>query len=131
MVEDDDPMPLSLLVIPYFWLRLLAVRKPAAACSPCLWPKLFAVDAALLASESVTLDGSLRMLLAVLNAACFSAQVVPVLGAAVDGDDPACPGWSSFCRGRAVGSATVGGGASTRARDGDAIWRGGTGGEAV
>src|SRR5207253_2319255 len=67
---------------PYFVFRLLADCKPAATWSPCRSRKLFAVEAAVLASDSDTDLGSLRKLEAVFRAACFCAQEVPPLGVA-------------------------------------------------
>lgn len=73
-------------------------------------------------SDKDTLDGSLRKLLAVFSAACFSAHVVPVAGAPCDGFDMlANLDWSSpNCGDRLVSGA-----------GGVEFCRGGTGGDAV
>ncbi len=80
-VRLEDAKALTLPAIPYFWFSPFADFSPDATCSPCLCWKSFAVDAALLRSEADTLLGSSRRLLAVRRAACFSAHVVPVVGA--------------------------------------------------
>jgi hypothetical protein len=79
---DPEARLFTLPAIPYFWFKLLAVFHPAATCSPWRSRKLFAVEAALRASERVTLEGSLCRVFTVLRAACFSAHVVPVAGGA-------------------------------------------------
>lgn len=91
------------------------------------------MDAALRASESVTLEGSLRKLLAVLSAACFSAQVVPVAGGAEGvatwGEDVrmlAKRDWSSLSWEEGLRLGTAGGVVT----EGEAVRRGGRGGEA-
>ena len=49
--------PLNLSAIPYLLLILVAPLSPVATCSPCLSRKLFAVEAAIFASASVTDEG--------------------------------------------------------------------------
>lgn len=62
---------------PYFWSKPLAVLTPAATCSPCLCRKLFAVLAALLASDRDTELGFFLKSDMVFKAACFCAHVMP------------------------------------------------------
>jgi len=100
------------------------------------------VEAALRASERVTLEGSLWSVFTVLRAACFSAHVVPVAGGAegvvweedvrrLEKRDWSSLSWEEFLR-----LGTAGGVADVEAvrrggTGGEAVWRGGTGGEAV
>lgn len=55
---------------------MLVDVHPEAIWVPCLSWKLFAVEAALRASESETDEGSVRNAFAVLIADCFCAQLV-------------------------------------------------------
>jgi hypothetical protein len=125
--------------MPYFWLRELADFHPDATCSPCLWRKLFAVDAVAFKSEADTLDGSLRKLLAVLSAACLSAHDVPVAGASAGDFGPVILA-NRFCSSFICdpGPAATEGGVLVFELEfcrggtgGDGFARGGTGGEAV
>lgn len=83
MFLAPTPAPAApiLSAIPYLLFILLADCHPDLTCSPCRSLKLFAVPAAVLASLNETDEGSLRNEDAVRRAACFSANVVPSLGA--------------------------------------------------
>lgn len=65
---------------PYLSFNLFASFRPAATWSPCLWRKLFAVEAAARASDSDTEPGFSRNVAAVLSAAFFCSNVVPSTG---------------------------------------------------
>jgi len=71
----------------YLVFNLFADFQPEATWSPWRSLKLLAVETAFRASDNETEDGSLRNDCAVLNAACFSAIVVPWLGASAGAED--------------------------------------------